>query len=55
MQDQQQGGEEGHRIDGPELVFEGEIANPGTHDVLLLARTVLARCQYFLTGISYRN
>ncbi|MNO53682.1 hypothetical protein D3C76_441340 [compost metagenome] len=31
IQHQQQGGDEGHRVDGPELVLQGNIAKPGTH------------------------
>ncbi|CDI94612.1 type I restriction-modification system, M subunit [Pseudomonas aeruginosa PA38182] len=30
-QHQQQGGEEGHRVDGPELVFQWNVADPGAH------------------------
>ncbi|MND70670.1 hypothetical protein D3C80_621810 [compost metagenome] len=31
IQHQEQGCDEGHRIDGPEFVFQGDIAKPGTH------------------------
>src|SRR3990167_1268158 len=36
VQHQQQGGEEGHGVDGPEFVFEREVANPSAHRCLLL-------------------
>jgi hypothetical protein len=54
MEHQQQGGEKGHGVDGPELVFQGDIADPVTHGVLLVSDTVLARCHYFLTEMSCR-
>ena len=31
VEHQQQRGDEGHRVDGPEFVFERDVAKPGTH------------------------
>ncbi|MNC53862.1 hypothetical protein D3C75_1033090 [compost metagenome] len=31
IEHQQQGRDKGHRVDGPELVLQGNIAKPGTH------------------------
>src|SRR5471030_1051678 len=47
VEHEQQGGDEGDRVDGPELVFQRDIAKPGTHGRFsLIAETALARCHY---------
>ncbi|MCY1354891.1 hypothetical protein D9M69_412890 [compost metagenome] len=38
VQHQQQGGGEGHQVDGPEFVFEGEVSYPFTHGRVLVGR-----------------